>query len=121
MQAITVPATPGALKLTADQWKNFLSETMEDQRGNLETFGPWQIPVRYIAPAISIEWGEYNTPISYTLYGQRTLNSLRQSGYELEGRVSVNGRKVRGFTSSLLVELPDGRLLETAVIHCCKK
>ena len=120
MQPITIPATPGTLKVTEEQWKQYLSETLEDSRGNLETYGPWGIPVKFQAPAISIEWDENHWPISYTFYGQRTLGSLKESGYNLEGRVSISGKKVRGFTSSLLCELPDGKLLETSVIHCCK-
>lgn len=40
LQPLTLPATPGALKVT------------EDQRGDLETVGPWHIPVRFKAPAI---------------------------------------------------------------------
>lgn len=120
MQPITIPATGGALKVTEEQWKQYLSETLEDSRGNLETFGPWHIPVKFQAPAISIEWGENHWPISYTFYGPRTLRDLKNGGYDLQGRVSISGKKVRGFTSSLLCELPDGKLLETAVIHCCK-
>jgi len=56
---------------------------------------------------------------SETAYGKRTLTNLRESGHQFEGQVSVNGRKVRGFTSSQLFELPDGKLINVATIHAC--
>ena len=37
----------------------------------------------------------------------------------LEGRVKVNGKAYRGFTSSQLFELPDGKLINAATIHAC--
>lgn len=106
--------------MTPEQWLEYLAPTLEDQRGDMETFGPWNIPVRFKAPAVSIEWGEHGFAVSHTLHGFRTLSALKESGYQLEGRVSIRGEKRRGFTSSLLCELPDGKLLETAVIHVCK-
>jgi hypothetical protein len=54
---------------------------------------------------------------SKTSYGFRTLTGIRQGGYELEGRVSIGGRKYAAFTSSQLFELPDGRLIDIATIH----
>lgn len=65
---LTLPATPGALKVT------------EDQRDDLETVGPWHIPVRFKAPAIAIEWGDYSIAKTYTLYGPRTLSGLKEGG-----------------------------------------
>jgi hypothetical protein len=111
--------TGGALKLTAEQWQQYVSPNLEDQRGELETVGVWSIPVAFKAPAVSAVFGEYGFIETYTLYGPRTLSGCYESGYQLEGTVSVKGKKVRGFTSSLLCELPDGTLLETATIHAC--
>ena len=95
-----------------------------EYRGELKTFGPWQIPVSYRALCTSTVYTPENQARytaeqeSETLYGVRTLSAAHESG-SLEGRVSVNGRKVRGFTSSQLFKLPDGRLINVATIHAC--
>jgi hypothetical protein len=46
------------------------------------------------------------------------MGKLKQSGHHLEGQASIKGKKVSAFTSSQLWQLPDGRLFETATIHC---
>lgn len=103
--------------ITKDQWRAYVSPTLEDTHGELETYGPWSLPVRYVAPCITYVRGEFSSIKSVTLYGPRTLSKLTQAGYHLEGRLSLLGRTTTGFTSSRLFKLPDGRLLETAVIH----
>lgn len=114
---LTLPAQAGAIKITEAQLAAFGIQP-EDSRGELETFGPWHIPVRYKALAVSYvfsnHWAE-----TVTLYGARTMGELKESGYCLEGRVSVAGQKRPGFTSAQLWELPCGRLIETATIHVC--
>lgn len=116
---LTLPMTGGALKLTVEQWQQYISPNLEDQRGELQTVGVWQTPVSFKAPAISAVFSKHGFVETYTLYGPRTLSGCYPSGYHLEGTVSVKGSKFRGFTSSLLCELPDGTLLETATIHAC--
>lgn len=113
---LTLPMDGGALKLTTEQWQQYISPNLEDQRGELETVGMWNVPVAFKAPAVSAVWGEYGA-VTYTLYGPRTLSGCYQSGYHLEGTVSIKNQKRKAFTSSLLCELPDGTLLETATIH----
>ena len=58
---------------------------------------------------------------TYRVLGDRTLLSFRASGYELEGRVSVNGRKCSAFTGSVLIVKKDvdgkDRLYNLAVLH----
>lgn len=88
-------------------------------RGEMKTLGMWSIPVNYIALAMSCDFGPHSTPINAVLYGIRTLTNVRQSGYELEGTVSVNGNKYRGFTSSCLFQREDGSLVSVATIHVC--
>ena len=56
---------------------------------------------------------------SKVIYGVRTLSDIRESGYELEGRVSINWKKHRGFTSSQLFKLEDGKLVDVAIIFVC--
>ena len=96
-----------------------------ESRGKLKSFGPWQLPVSFTALCMSCVYtpkddAKYSSQReSETVYGIRTLQRPVQSGYQLEGRVSVNGRKVRGFTSSQLFELPDGKLISVATIHAC--
>lgn len=90
-----------------------------EARGELKTYGPWRLPVSFKALCMSCEWGEYSKVTDSKAYGIRTLSKPRSSGYALEGTVSVNGRKVRGFTSSQLFVLPDGKLVEVAIIHAC--
>jgi len=117
----------GAIKLTDEQAKQLglLDNTSGEIRGHLKTWGPWQIPVSYRALCGSVEYtpddkrrySAQRDSISY--YGTRTLSNIRQSGHALEGTVSVNGQKVRGFTSSDLFELSDGRLVSVATIHAC--
>jgi hypothetical protein len=91
-----------------------------EKRGNLKTSGPWNIPVSYRAICMSMINTYPDFPSithNKTAYGIRTLTAIRQSGYELEGRVSIGGRKYSAFTSSQLFELPDGRLVDVAIIH----
>jgi hypothetical protein len=116
---LTLPADPGAVKITPEQFRHYLGAGVADSRGTLETYGPWRLPVRYKAPAVSYSWGPHNRLESVTLYGPRTLNALRESGYCLEGRCSIAGHTRRGMTGAQLWELPDGTLIETAVIHVC--
>lgn len=52
--------------------------------------------------------------------GLRTLSDIRASGYDHEGRVSVDGKKYRAFTSDMLVTDDDGkRLIKVAVLYVC--
>ena len=101
----------GAKPLTEEQAKLlFTPEQIEagEIRGKLKTYGMWQIPVSYKALAVSQNFAAKNDIL--TVYGVRTLSRTRSCGHELEGKVSVNGKKYRGFTSSVLFELPSGRL-----------
>lgn len=93
-----------------------------EHRGDLKTVGMWQLPKSYTALCMSAVFDDskgYTRTTSATVYGIRTLSGCNQSGYALEGKVSVEGRKVRGFTSSQLFELPDKRLVNVATIHAC--
>lgn len=118
---LTIKADPKSAvwKITEEQWREYISSELEDQRFEMETMGPWRVVRRVSAPATSIVWGEYSTAESITLYGRCAMHNPRESGYQLEGRVSIKGKKYRAFTSSCMFELPDGRLLETAVLHVC--
>lgn len=91
-----------------------------EKRGELKTYGVWNIPVSYRALCMSSVNTYPDLPSithSKTVYGIRTLTNIRQGGYELEGHVSIGGKKYSAFTSTQLFELPDGRLIDVAVIH----
>jgi hypothetical protein len=101
-------------KLSLEKALTFMSQSDIDageKRGQLKTRGMWQLPVNYRAIAVDVK--------SHTIYGMRTLTDLQQLGYELEGRVCVNGKRVRAFTSTLMIELPNKRLINVAIIYCC--
>lgn len=120
---------PGALPITREELiaLGVPAEAIEKgaMHGKLDARGPWGIPVSYMALCMSVVWtpeGKQRFTAereSATAYGLRVLSSIHQSGHQLEGRVSVKGRRVRGFTSSQLFELPDGKLVEVAIIHAC--
>lgn len=120
-----LPYTPGAIKLSTEQAKQLFSDTeiaAGECRGEMHTSGPWQLPRSYKALCTSNTFGRDEFPIAHGplhVYGKRTLTSARQSGYELEGKVIIGGRKYRGFTSSQLFELPSGKLINAAIIHAC--
>ena len=100
-------------KLTTEQAKElFGAASIDEQRLNIETQGPWSVIVRCSGLCMStdFETGEH------IIYGRRTLTNIRQSGYELEGWVSIGGKKYSAFTSSHLFELENGHLISVGII-----
>jgi hypothetical protein len=120
---MVLPYTPGAVRVTEEQAKLlFTADVISkgEQRGEIKTVGPWGLPVSFKALCTSNTFNRDVYPVEHGplhVYGVRTLTNVRQSGYELEGRVSVGGKQYRGFTSSQLFELPDGKLVNMATIH----
>ena len=119
-QPLTLDAPSGAVPITFEQWQSFMGPHYQDQSFDLETIGPWYIPIKCKALAVSYTWANGFTD-TITLHGKRSLQKPRQESYHLAGTVSINGQTVRGFTSSQLFKLPDGRLLDVAVVHVCIK
>jgi hypothetical protein len=119
-KSLTLKVPGGAVPITEDQWREFIGSEFEHRSYKMETVGYWSIPKKYTAIAVSYTW-KNNFMDTITLYGERTMSSLKQCSYDIEGRVSIDGKKFRGFTSSQLFELPDGRLFDVAVIHVCTK
>ena len=121
-KSVTLPLTKEEYLSLGIPEKGLLSGEV---RGELKTFGPWGIPVSYKALA---EYKQFTPEESrryagesegVEVYGERTLTNITQRGYELEGRVSVGGKKYRGFTSSQLFDV-DGKLVSVATIFVCK-
>jgi hypothetical protein len=91
-----------------------------ERRGIVEHFGPWQMISGYEALATSCDFDEKDDERALTIYGMRKMSHPVQSGHALEGQVSVMGHKYRAFTSSQMFELPDGKLVNVAIIHVCQ-
>ena len=118
---LTIQTPEYAVPLTLAQWQEFIGGEPRDVRGEFETVGPWSIVKSYKALAISRVYPKDHSnsfPESITLYGSRTLSKPKESGYQLEGQVSINGEKRRGFTSSVMFDV-EGKLCEVAAIHVC--
>lgn len=99
-----------------------LNGVTDELRGKIETTGQWQVITKYSALAISHPFPKDHcdtTRMPLTIYGMRTLQNVRESGYQLEGKVSIDGKKVRAFTSNRIFERKDGSLINVAVLFVC--
>lgn len=127
---LVLPNTSAALPVSFEQARQFLGEeaiASGERRLAIQTAGPWSIICACKGLAVTAEWvphpsfpGTDRKEVkSYTLHGERALCRATPSGYALEGEVSIEGKKWRAFTSSLLFRLPDGKLVNCAVLHVC--
>lgn len=120
MKSIKIINPEVAIKLTKDQASAFgIDITKDEIRGKLETRGPWNIVTGYRALCISNEYdrsGMFTKISSTTIFGQRNLSTPKQSGYSLDGYVSIEGKKYTAFTSSTLFEV-EGKLINVATIN----
>ena len=117
IQPLTIKAGSGSTVITVEQFKDYINPTIKDHSGILQTVGPWQIPTKFIAPVIVAKFSPLGWAESYTLYGVRTLADCKPGLYNLEGRVSIGGRKVSAYTSSILWSVDGKKLIGTAVIY----
>lgn len=100
-------------KLTIEQAIMLFGENFDfEQRLNLKTVGPWNIIYSINGLVVKTNFSTKEL----TIHGYRTMFDCRQSGYEIEGRVSIGGKKYSCFTSSELFELEDGRLIDVGII-----
>ena len=113
---ITAHWKEDALALTVSQWQQYISPNLEDCRGICHKVGVHGTIIGFKAPAVSIFYGDSGLIESYTLYGERQLQGCFPTGYRLEGMCTVSNRKRKAYTSSVVCRLPDGTLLESAVI-----
>lgn len=111
---------PGStIKLSKKQAVKLGINTAEDeQKAEIDTRGPWGIITKFKALAIAANYSEglITKKEVVEIYGMRTLNNPRQTGYCLEGRVSIEGKKHSAFTSSQLFEI-EGELINVSIIH----
>lgn len=96
--------------------KLFGDITKDEQRLEIETRGPWSIISSCKGLTI---WQDFTTN-EIEIYGYRTLSRPRNSGYELEGYVSIAGEKRSAFTSSHLFELENGHLIDVGILFARK-
>ena len=122
MQNLVFSKNTSTIKLTVEQAKNLGIDISQDEiRGNLKTYGMWQIPISFNALCISAKYGIKENSfctecLELTIYGNRTMTNVKQGGYELNGYVSIKGKKYSCFTSCQTFEVND-HLIEVSVIH----
>ena len=68
----------------------------DDEHFKFKTFGPWQIITQLRGLAVVS-----NNKVA-KIYGYRNLLRPRESGHEMEGHVSIGGRRYSAFTGSML-------------------
>jgi hypothetical protein len=104
------------IKLTIEEAIKYGIDPEQDEtRGKLTTIlGGWPA-VSYKALCISSIFGAHSFVEETTIYGVRTMQSIKSAGYGIEGRVSIGGKKYTAFDSSITVEV-EGKSIEVAVI-----
>jgi len=112
-KSITISAGAGSTKISFEDFKTFIHDdnTIDELHGESIVYGPWSIVTSYTALAVTSTFTDSVCGPridTYTLHGYRTMSQPKQSGYCLEGRVSIAGVKRSCFTGSILFELPNG-------------
>lgn len=117
--------TSGSVKATREELLKLgvTAEEIEagEKRFEMETWGCYGVIRSLRAIVATGEFGEHGAMTWKQFYSMRTMSNPRQSGYDMEGVVSVGGRKSTCFTSSQMFELPCGKLVDVAVIFSRSK
>lgn len=120
MKSIKINNPSVAIKLSKDQAISLgIDITQDEIRGEVETRGVWHIVSSYRALCIANEYDKtsmFTKISSTTIFGKRRLSRPKDSGYHLEGYVSIGGKKYSAYTSSTLFEV-DGKLINVATIN----
>jgi hypothetical protein len=117
--------TCGSVKATREQLKQLGVTDAEidagEKRFEMETWGCYGV-IRTLRAIVECgEFGDHSRMTWKQFYPIRTMSNPKQSGYDMEGIVSLGGRKSTCFTSSQLFELPCGQLVDVAVIFARSK
>jgi hypothetical protein len=93
-----------------------------EKRFTIESFGPWNIIssiTGIVEEATYTANGAEQNKKSF--YPARKCSNPKSMGYDMEGTISLNGKRRNVFTSSQLFELPDGKLIDVATLHTCTR
>jgi hypothetical protein len=93
-----------------------------EKRAEAETLGPWQTVSRLRGIVVSVEFDRSAFPTRskrFRAWPMRSMSRPRYMGYDMEGKISLDGVKVRAFTSSQLFELPNGKLINCFTLFAC--
>lgn len=88
-----------------------LPDGVGEVRGESTCCPGWFAAIRTYRALACDAWGR--------IYGMRSLSHPRESGHDLEGRVSIGGRSYRAVTGSQLFERPDRTLRRVAILYVC--
>lgn len=91
-----------------------LNEAKNESRFQIQTRGPWGLVSKL--KGLAVEKGEGGVIV----HGLRSLDNARESGYAMEGKVSIGGKKYRAFTSSQMFKV-NGKLADVAILYVVKK
>lgn len=114
--AVWPAGTPFPMEIGADGDAHF----------EMEQRGAWGQISKITGLAISQEFPEHRgterteAESGLTVYGVRTMSNPRESGYEMEGYVSLNGKRYSAFTTSHQFRIK-GELVDVACLHVRKK
>lgn len=111
----------GSIVLTKEQAIAFgIDPNLNEQGLYIKTEGPWSIVKKVEGLCVENVYGKTDFGskkiVSTTLHGKRSMSNPRQTGYHLDGYVSVKGKKRSAYTSSILFEV-DGKLVNVGTIN----
>jgi hypothetical protein len=110
----------GAIPATFEQLAalGFTPEEIDagEKRLEMELSGPWHVCRSIRGIVERAEFGDNYGKRWVEFYPARKMTNPRSSGYDMEGHVSIAGRKSSAFTSSQMFELPDGRLVNCGIL-----
>lgn len=119
---------PGAIAIETATLESLIGPeaiAKRERRFDIETVGPWHILRSIRGLAMTVESREPHhldpdktSPATVAFHGLRTGHDCRPQGTCTDCQVSVGGRKRSAFTTSHLFKLPDGRLIDVAVLYC---
>ena len=93
-----------------------------EKRFAIESAGHRQVTKSIRGLACTAEWDEKpwggRDVTAYTFHGNKTGYQVTQSGYAMECCVSIGGKKLSAFTSSVMFQTEGGKLVDVAVLHC---
>lgn len=92
-----------------------------EKRFAIESDGLWQVTKSIRGLACTSEWEKSaggDRVSAYTFHGDQTGRQVTQPGTWSECRVSIGGKKLSAFTSSVMFQTEDGKLVDVAVLHC---